>query len=122
VSFPSEFPKQAVGVIISAVRGETKNYSQIALAAYEIEGYVLYQVFGDTKYMVGINLPKVDWEKLFALLQDPDLLKYADAIKDAAALFAAGMSPWRIALRITLTYGPAAVSFLRKVLDVIVKE
>lgn len=119
MSFPTEFPQQAVAVVISKVRGEEKSNAQLALAAYELVGYGLYHFFGDAKYMVGVNLSQLDLAKLMEVLKSPEFLENLEAFKDAGLMFLQGVPVWRIALRISIKYGPKVVLQLKRLIEAI---
>jgi hypothetical protein len=118
VSFPSEFPQAAVSTVIKMVQTQTVNKAQLALALYEIEGYVLHQVFGDTKYMMG-SLANVDWAKLFEYLKSPEVRENLAAFAEAALMFSVGTPVWRIAIKISFKYGPKALLVIKKLLDIV---
>lgn len=70
-NFPTEFPSQAVAQVAKFVQKKDQDKGRLALAVYEIIGFVGFKVFGDVKYLMGdIDLTKVDIPTLLAKLEE----------------------------------------------------
>jgi hypothetical protein len=53
MSFPSEFPTQAAQVFVQALlKPEARDTPRLALAGYDMLGFVLFKYFGDAKYLM----------------------------------------------------------------------
>lgn len=120
MSFPSEFPKQALGKIFAVVKGEKADVDQLALAAYELVGYALHLGFGDVKYAAGISpeILKLVNDVIAGL--DIKALRgfpVAELVSFVVGEFARGTRPALIAVKVLFKFGPKAFSVVSTILE-----
>jgi len=104
MAFPTAFPEQALGVLLTA-KEHTKD--RVALAVYDLVGYGLYKVFGDTKYLMQAD-PLV-LAKLAVLLSKLPYDKLSKIVDRFNGLRTEGASYWRIAFTLVKEFGPVVL-------------
>jgi hypothetical protein len=109
--FPQEFPKVALATLLGYANGSPPELKTAALAAYELEGYLLGLYFGEVEYPKGVNLVK-----LLELAASPEFAKAQEAIKTFASLRASGVGPVKALLKILIQYGPQILALVLKLI------
>jgi hypothetical protein len=105
MSFPSEFPRPALGTLLHA---KDAGIPALALAGYDILGYGLYLAFGDVKYLAGF-----DFETVTTLAEAADqsekIQKRYDQLKGS------GVGMAMIILQLLQEFGPVILAFIKKI-------
>lgn len=120
MSFPTELPRSAVGVVLDAFKVGPNDAGRLALAVYELAGYGAYLAFGDVKYLMNADptiLAKI--QEILASLNLDDLPKYADVTKFVLAQKDKGYGWPRIILSVTIKYGPEVAKVALKVYAIV---
>lgn len=109
--FPTEFPKVALATLLGYANGNPPDVKTAALAAYELEGYLLSLYFGDVHYPVGVDLSKI-----LTLATSPEFAAAQEAVKTFVALRASGVGPVIALLKILVQYGPQILALILKLI------
>lgn len=112
MAFPQEFPKVAVATLLGYANGNPPEAKVAALAAYELEGYILGLVFGDTEYPKGVDLTKI-----LQIAASPEFAKAQEAIKTFSELRASGKGIAAALFQILLQYGPQILALVLKIIS-----
>lgn len=116
MSFPTELPRSAIGVILDAFKVGPDDAGRLALAAYELVGYGAYLAFGDVKYLMNADPTLIERiQKILESLNLDDLPKYAEVVAYVADLLAKGYRWPRIILSVTIKFGPQIAAVAARV-------
>jgi hypothetical protein len=107
--FPTEFPKEAVGVLLHAKDQDT---AHIALAGYELVGFGLGLVFGDVK-----PLASLDFSSMTTLAEGADAATKITA--RAKELKKSGLATFAIILKLLAEFGPVVLDLVNKIKDLL---
>jgi hypothetical protein len=127
VPFVPELPENAVNVILGAVQGEDHTPGTFALATYDILGYVLFEIFGDQRYMIAATPQSIALKNEFFTVFTPDDIKdiikngklYLQIATEALSMYQAGTAPLLIATKLVFKFGPQVLPLIRKVFDLV---
>lgn len=110
MAFPATFPTTAFATLLGYANGNPPSPDVAVLAAYDLEGYILANVFPNAKYPTGVDLGKI-----LEIASSPEFASAKQAVLDYQAKITAGTRPLSAIFQILLQYGPQIVALVLKI-------